>query len=424
MSELTQEEKITIATYDKQALFWVTAHATKHFWQKEMDRFHELLPSGRILEIGAGGGRDARELIGHGYDYLGTDISSGLLVQARKNNPGAYFEQTSVYDLDYKDAFDGFWCSAVLLHIPREKIDEALTAIVQNMKPGAIGFITIKEGDGEGLEANYASTNGDERYFVYWSDAEFSKKLDDNELTVLERGYRPVNERTKWLTYIVRVDTHISPEALQAAQTLWNYHTLSMDVPQKADLLLVAGSHDTEVARRGAQLALDNDYRQIVISGGTGKVTAGLFKEPESVIFQRIFAKKGIEESRVLLETQATNSGENITLTRALLGEKAIAVGTGLLVTKPYMERRLLATATKQWPEVSWSVTSPALSLLDYLKTEEMVQRTIELMVGDLQRIELYAEKGFQTSQEIPAHVWAAFEVLVGLGYDAQVVKN
>ncbi len=171
-----------------------------------MARFNELLPNGRILEIGSGGGRDAVELIEAGYDYLGTDISTGLLEQARKFNPDINFEEVSVYDLDYKELFDGFWCSAVLLHIPRYRIDDALDAINKNMKKGAFGFIAIKEGEGEKLEADNKSTQGDQRFFVYWTDEEFSKRLADNGFEVVERGYRTVSERTKWLTYIVKVD--------------------------------------------------------------------------------------------------------------------------------------------------------------------------------------------------------------------------
>jgi len=205
MSKLTPPEEITVATYNKQAERWTSSHASASFWGEEMARFKGLLPVGRILEIGAGGGRDAKELIEAGYDYLGTDVSKGLLEQARKNNPGVNFEEVSVYDLDYEELFDGFWCSAVLLHIPRDRIDDALTAINKNMKRGAIGFITIKEGEGEKLETDDKSTQNDERFFVYWTNDDFSKKLANNGFEVVEQGYRPLSERTKFLTYIVKV---------------------------------------------------------------------------------------------------------------------------------------------------------------------------------------------------------------------------
>ncbi len=44
-------------------------------------------------------------------------------------------------------------------------------------------------------------------------------------------------------------------------------------------------------------------------------------------------------------------------------------------------------------------------------------------MVGDLQRVKLYAEKGFQIPQDIPPDVWAAFEALVAAGYDSRLVR-
>jgi hypothetical protein len=45
------------------------------------------------------------------------------------------------------------------------------------------------------------------------------------------------------------------------------------------------------------------------------------------------------------------------------------------------------------------------------------------MMVGDLQRIKLYPEKGFQVYQEIPDDVWEAYEELVAMGFDKQLVS-
>lgn len=204
--ELSPEERTTMQTYDRQAGSWSSQHMTGGFWAEEMNDFAEALPGGRILEIGSGGGRDAQELIAAGYEYTGSDISQGLLEQARKNNPGVRFDDVSVYDLDYEELFDGFWCSAVLLHIPRDQISEALNAINRNMKRGAIGFISVKEGDGERMETDDKSTQGDERYFIYWSDDEFTERLNGNGFKVLKRGYKPMSEKTRWLTYIVEIE--------------------------------------------------------------------------------------------------------------------------------------------------------------------------------------------------------------------------
>jgi hypothetical protein len=46
----------------------------------------------------------------------------------------------------------------------------------------------------------------------------------------------------------------------------------------------------------------------------------------------------------------------------------------------------------------------------------------ISIMVGDLQRVKIYPEKGFQIAQEIPEDVWRAFEELVAAGYTRHLI--
>ena len=45
-------------------------------------------------------------------------------------------------------------------------------------------------------------------------------------------------------------------------------------------------------------------------------------------------------------------------------------------------------------------------------------------MVGDLQRIRLYAGRGFQIHQDIPDDVWRDYEDLVEAGYDKYLVRD
>jgi len=202
--KLTEEEVQTMRTYDTIAPNWASKHSSEKFWSEEMDRFEELLPDGKVLEIGSGGGRDAKELIAKGYDYIGTDVSQGLLDEAKKTNPGATFLHQSVYDLDFPDnTFDDFWASAVLLHIPKGRIDEALGRLHSVVKNGGVGFISIKQGEGQKVEEG--DMNGEhKRFFAYWQDDEFQNTLRRNNFEIIENRVRPMNERTTWLVYFVR----------------------------------------------------------------------------------------------------------------------------------------------------------------------------------------------------------------------------
>jgi hypothetical protein len=81
----------------------------------------------------------------------------------------------------------------------------------------------------------------------------------------------------------------------------------------------------------------------------------------------------------------------------------------------------------KLWPEKRAIVTSPQVTLDEYLEKysndELSIDEVVSIMVGDLQRVRLYADMGFQIPQHIPAEVWEAFEALVAAGYDTRLVR-
>lgn len=181
---------------------------------------------------------------------------------------------------------------------------------------------------------------------------------------------------------------------------------------------MALGSHDTRVADRAAELYLEGWAPLLIFSGGLGNVTRGVWTEPEADKFARIAIEKGVPAEAILIENQSTNTGENITFTQKLLEERGLECKTFILAQKPYMERRTYATFMKQWPGKEILVTSPQMTMAEYPNEEISFERMLNIMVGDLQRIKLYPEKGFQIPQEMPDEVWQAFEKLVALGYN------
>jgi uncharacterized SAM-binding protein YcdF (DUF218 family) len=92
------------------------------------------------------------------------------------------------------------------------------------------------------------------------------------------------------------------------------------------------------------------------------------------------------------------------------------------------MERRSFATFRKFWPEKQVVVTSPQVSFGDYLSkythSSLSADDVVGIMVGDLQRIRIYPELGYQIAQEIPDDVWDAYEQLVRAGYDKYLIRE
>jgi uncharacterized SAM-binding protein YcdF (DUF218 family) len=209
------------------------------------------------------------------------------------------------------------------------------------------------------------------------------------------------------------------------AEILWNYHHLNQQLTP-ADAILVLCSHDTIVAERGARLLLDGWAPLLIFAGGLGSITSRLWHEPEADQFARIAVGMGVPADRILIENESTNTGENVLFTKRLLAARQLDPQKFIVVQKPYMERRSYATFRKVWPEKDVVVTSPQLSMDDYLSRYShgalSPDEVISIMSGDLQRIRLYAEKGFQIPQEIPGDVWRAYEELVDAGYDRHLV--
>lgn len=210
------------------------------------------------------------------------------------------------------------------------------------------------------------------------------------------------------------------------AEKIWQYHKMNHQL-EKADAILVLCSYDKRVAERGADLFLQGWAPLLIFSGGLGTITRGMWSEPEADQFAKIAIGMGVPEEKILIENKSTNTSENVLFTKQLLSERGLDPERFILVQKPYMERRSYATFSNWWPEKKAIVTSAQVSFDEYLEQYNNPELTsddvISIMVGDLQRIKVYPEKGFQIYQEIPEDIWAAYEELVRAGYDKHLIS-
>ena len=213
---------------------------------------------------------------------------------------------------------------------------------------------------------------------------------------------------------------------LQPLQVIWDYLCLHQE-PRKADCIVGFGNFNDNIARRAAQLYKMGLAEVIVFTGGLGRNTEGLLPEPEAVRFARAAMEEGVPESAILLEDRSRNTKENILFTRDKLRELGLPHDHILGVHQPFMERRIASAMGVYWPEQNFSVTCPQVTIPEYLRRAQeqgiSENASITVIVGDFQRIELYAKLGYQLPQEIPDEAWDAFHALVALGYDKQLAK-
>ncbi|HVI69276.1 MAG TPA: YdcF family protein [Magnetospirillaceae bacterium] len=216
----------------------------------------------------------------------------------------------------------------------------------------------------------------------------------------------------------------ITNKARDLARILWNYQRLNAAI-EPAEVIIAMGCEDGRVAERAARLYKDGFAQWVVCTGRSGGRTKAILQakgfQTEAAYFADTVQKAGVPSERILKEDKATNSGENIAYTKELLIKKGIEAKRIIVVTVPYAERRQQATYAERWPEQSIIVTSPQLTFEAY-QTEELAEDyLINALVGRVQRMKVYSERGYQAKTDIPEDVWNACQRLIDMGYTEQL---
>ena len=207
-------------------------------------------------------------------------------------------------------------------------------------------------------------------------------------------------------------------------ETLWAFHDLRQD-PRPVDVCIGLGGHDTGVADYTAALYHEGYFSQIVFTGANAATTRETFPGGEAVGYRDRAVERGVPHEAVLLERFARNTAENVEYSREMLRARSIPAKSVMFVTKPYHQRRVHATCRVVWPEVDVYCVSPPLPLDEYVQSIGDVDRVIDMLVGDTQRLTVYAERGYiADDQKVPSAVRGAFDRLVAAGYTSRLVPD
>lgn len=213
----------------------------------------------------------------------------------------------------------------------------------------------------------------------------------------------------------------LSESQWQAAELIWDYHQMHHTV-RPTDAAIGLGSHDLGVATYSAELYRAALFPVLVFTGGNSPTTAARFPRGEAVHYREHALERGVPHEAVLLEPNASNTGENVTFSRDVLAAAGIVPASVLLISKPYMERRSYATARKLWPEVDVVCSSEPLGLGDYITSIGDEKLVVDMLVGDLQRVIEYPALGFAIEQKTPRDVRSAYEHLVREGFTSRLI--
>lgn len=182
----------TIASYDKYAHAY--DEEVIEFWQQFpkifLEKFADLLPGKRVLNVGSGSGRDALLLRDLGLDVVCVDASKSMI--AITTELGFESHLADFTQLQFPAAsFDGIWAYTSLIHTPKEEAREVIRRLRALLKPGGGFAFGAIAGDTAGM-VERSSMPGASRYFKLYQPQEARELIEPLGFSlVYEKDYQP-----------------------------------------------------------------------------------------------------------------------------------------------------------------------------------------------------------------------------------------
>ncbi|WP_424933912.1 YdcF family protein [Amaricoccus macauensis] len=183
---------------------------------------------------------------------------------------------------------------------------------------------------------------------------------------------------------------------------------------EPADLCFVFGSRRGEAVFPAeiARMWREKLFSRILISGG---LTPG-GHAPEAAIIKDLVVSQGVPEDSILLETRATNSGQNVQFALPII-DKVMGLGnirSIIAVGQLQTSRRYLMTLERYWPGPVRKMLAPVAT---YPVTRDAWQCDLEfraVMLAEWARIGPYLAEGLiaeltpETCPLLAPRIWSA----------------
>jgi SAM-dependent methyltransferase len=180
VSTQDQDNDLTLAGYEAAADRYLEHSAPPGpEMVRYLDRYADLVGSGRVLELGSGPGWDALHLEERGVQVTRSDATQAFLTRLRAAGHDALHLDVRTGDLG--GPWDGLLADAVLLHVSRPQLKEFLDRARSAVSEGGVLGFTLKEGDGSAWTTDKLEWP---RHFTYWREPALREVLAQTGWTV------------------------------------------------------------------------------------------------------------------------------------------------------------------------------------------------------------------------------------------------
>ena len=157
-----------------------------------LEKFVEIVDSGKVLDAGCGWGRDVNFFNENGLDATGIDMASKPMEYAQENMDGDFQRMDIAYLAFQDEKFNGVWCNSVIHFYEPEKMHKPVSELARVLKKDGILYINFKLTE-ENPEPDVREEEDGSYVKRYLMPREkIEKILEDNNLEILEE-YSEVN---------------------------------------------------------------------------------------------------------------------------------------------------------------------------------------------------------------------------------------
>jgi 2-polyprenyl-3-methyl-5-hydroxy-6-metoxy-1,4-benzoquinol methylase len=163
--------------------------------------FLPLIPNhGHILDAGCGSARDAMYFKQQGFTVSAFDASKNIAKLASN-----YLQQTvevkAFQQLNFTNMYDGIWCCASLLHVPKVELPQVFLKLQNALKPNGVLYVSFKYGTQERVHNGREFTDLNEEGLTALITHHTELKILKQWQTV---DQRPERESEVWLNALIK----------------------------------------------------------------------------------------------------------------------------------------------------------------------------------------------------------------------------
>ena len=194
--------KKTVQSYNKFAKNYVES-TFDTILQYQLTQFTSFLKGKKVLDAGAGSGRDSLYLKEEGLTVSAIDISPEIAKEAKKKTK-VNVKEMNLMKLEFKDkSFDGIWCCASFIHIPKKETEKALKELNRVLKQQGVLYLGLREGTSEGLEPSI-NLGREEVLISSYTQNEIEELIRNNGLEIITTYIEQDNEGVSWINLFAR----------------------------------------------------------------------------------------------------------------------------------------------------------------------------------------------------------------------------